>query len=477
MTEQATFIAQLNPQLPDGSESVGGGDDHLRMIKQVLLNTFPGASRPFRLGGWAEKDAAVRDVASDVSLTLSDDGRWIVVDASAGAVTVTLPSLVSGVWVGVVKTDSTANAVTVSGGGATVDGRASVALSAPYEAALFVGGSSEWHMPLHVGAREFYLRADVLSNDGGPGAGPDLVLNRNSSDPATSPLGRLRWLGNDAAGNDQEYARLDGAVDDPTDGAEAARLRFHVARGGTLAEEMWLGGGLRAPGRAAQGAGTVNVDRVYERDLPVGLPELVTVTANTALAAGHQGAVVKVTADGVTVTLPPSGTLPAGWTVTVWNAAGAAAGNVAVAPASGDAFLGGQAQVRVCPVEGWNRAVFEWDGAKWRVRSWRWASAEVAVQSGAAAYTAAHGLGAVPQRSGARLRCKTAELGFSVGDEVEVWSVGTGSNNVNGQVVADAANVGVYTRGTPNLTRKDTLVATVVTPANWRWVLWAEHAE
>ncbi len=39
--ESAAYIADLNPAYPTTGDSAGVGDDHIRMIKQVLQNTFP----------------------------------------------------------------------------------------------------------------------------------------------------------------------------------------------------------------------------------------------------------------------------------------------------------------------------------------------------------------------------------------------------------------------------------------------------
>lgn len=40
--EAATFIGQLTPTNPTGTDPKGQGDDHIRLIKQALQNTFPG---------------------------------------------------------------------------------------------------------------------------------------------------------------------------------------------------------------------------------------------------------------------------------------------------------------------------------------------------------------------------------------------------------------------------------------------------
>lgn len=42
--ETATFISELVPSNPAGTDPKSQGDDHLRLIKQVLQNTFPNAN-------------------------------------------------------------------------------------------------------------------------------------------------------------------------------------------------------------------------------------------------------------------------------------------------------------------------------------------------------------------------------------------------------------------------------------------------
>lgn len=40
--EAATYVSELNPALPSGSNAILEGDNHLRLLKSVLQNTFPG---------------------------------------------------------------------------------------------------------------------------------------------------------------------------------------------------------------------------------------------------------------------------------------------------------------------------------------------------------------------------------------------------------------------------------------------------
>ena len=46
----ATTIDELNPAWPTGSDPVSQGDDHIRQIKQALLNSFPGLTTQFTSG-------------------------------------------------------------------------------------------------------------------------------------------------------------------------------------------------------------------------------------------------------------------------------------------------------------------------------------------------------------------------------------------------------------------------------------------
>ena len=67
-------------------------------------------------------------------------------DATAGAVTVTLPVLATAYQrVTVSKRDASGNAVTVDGNGTeTIDGAANLPLAARYDIATFIPGPTEW---------------------------------------------------------------------------------------------------------------------------------------------------------------------------------------------------------------------------------------------------------------------------------------------------------------------------------------------
>lgn len=80
----------------------------------------------------------------------------------------------------------------------------------------------------------------------------------------------------------------------------------------------------------------------------------------------------------------------------------------------------------------------------------------------AGALTLAHGLGAEPRITGVRLVCQTAELGYSIGDTVQVE--GDIASNV-----PDATNLNIrYRSVAASICHKTTGVLTAITAANWK---------
>jgi hypothetical protein len=92
----------------------------------------------------------------------------------------------------------------------------------------------------------------------------------------------------------------------------------------------------------------------------------------------------------------------------------------------------------------------------------------------------AHGLGATPGWVRGVLVCQTAELGYSIGDEVQytsmISSTDSGSNNrvPGGSVMANATNVHMcLINGTPFIVTKDGTTQSNVTAANWKAKIYA----
>lgn len=86
--ESATYISDLDPSNPPGTDQKKQGDDHIRMQKQVAKNTFPNASKAFYFPeSPTTKTANFNVVAADMN-------KVFVMDPTAGAFTATLPALV-----------------------------------------------------------------------------------------------------------------------------------------------------------------------------------------------------------------------------------------------------------------------------------------------------------------------------------------------------------------------------------------------
>lgn len=108
--EAATYTDDLIVTNPPGTDLKAQGDDHIRLLKTVLKNTFKRASRPFSFPGIVSKSA-------DYAVLASDDGLTFVVNTSAGPVTLTLPALVSadfGWRIEVIKTTTDANPIFIT---------------------------------------------------------------------------------------------------------------------------------------------------------------------------------------------------------------------------------------------------------------------------------------------------------------------------------------------------------------------------
>lgn len=81
--ENGNYINDLNPTNPSALDAKAEGDDHIRLIKKVLKNTFPGLTKPF---------GANQDKSANYSVTATDN--FTLIEASA-AITLTLPTIAS----------------------------------------------------------------------------------------------------------------------------------------------------------------------------------------------------------------------------------------------------------------------------------------------------------------------------------------------------------------------------------------------
>jgi hypothetical protein len=82
---------------------------------------------------------AVRTVATDYTFVSAD--YLVLIDATAGAVTVTLPAVVVGKQIAVKRIDGSANVVTIAG---PVNGVTSQTLAAQWAGLSLIGATSGW---------------------------------------------------------------------------------------------------------------------------------------------------------------------------------------------------------------------------------------------------------------------------------------------------------------------------------------------
>lgn len=85
--EVATFPSQLDPTLPASTDPRSEGDNHLRLLKSVLQNTFPNLTRAV----YFDREAVTK--VADYTILASDGGRLFIFNPSVAKLTATLPAL------------------------------------------------------------------------------------------------------------------------------------------------------------------------------------------------------------------------------------------------------------------------------------------------------------------------------------------------------------------------------------------------
>ncbi len=136
--ESGTYINDLTTTNPPGSDQILQGDDHIRLIKTVLKNTFPNADKAFYLPDALAKTANYTVLATDIN-------KLFTGDATGGAFSFTLPSLGVGNdgWYAVFqKIDASVNAVSLVG---TINGVSGLSLTAQWDAVLVWWSGTAWY--------------------------------------------------------------------------------------------------------------------------------------------------------------------------------------------------------------------------------------------------------------------------------------------------------------------------------------------
>lgn len=191
-------------------------------------------------------------------------------------------------------------------------------------------------------------------------------------------------------------------------------------------------------------------------------------TTSYAMLASDKGGEVLFTTAGATLSLLAAVTAGNGATLIVRNAA--ASGDVTIDP-NGAETLDGLATRALRPGD---RVIIRCDGAAWATIAgeYSYTTSELALTA-VAVSTDAHGLGGVPDRVKAIMRCKTADLGYAVGDEIEVaYSFYNGYEHNNAQVLTNATNLkSIQGASRWMIAHATTGIITVVTAASWKLVI------
>lgn len=129
--EVATYVSQLVVTNPVVGDPVKEGDDHLRLIKTTLQNTFPNSSKALYF------PTSVAEQTSTVNVAAADAGKVYPVSADAASRTVNLPAAPpDGFEVTIVKVDASANTVTIEPPGAVeINDELNIVLDTEFESA------------------------------------------------------------------------------------------------------------------------------------------------------------------------------------------------------------------------------------------------------------------------------------------------------------------------------------------------------
>lgn len=147
--ESATFVSQLVSTNPVGATDLKSqGDDHLRLIKAAIKATLPNASKAFYFPVGVTK-------AADYTVLSTDMSKLIDVSAFGAERTMTLPTLTAddaGWLVYFAKIDSSVNAVVIEPATGTINGAASISLTAQYAVTMVWWSGSEWFAFIGLGS-------------------------------------------------------------------------------------------------------------------------------------------------------------------------------------------------------------------------------------------------------------------------------------------------------------------------------------
>ena len=86
------------------------------------------------------------NIVTKTSDYTASSGDCVLVDASSGNITITLPEPSKATQVNIKKIDSSMNVVTVIPNGGSIDGETSKEISTQYESYLFISDGTNWYI-------------------------------------------------------------------------------------------------------------------------------------------------------------------------------------------------------------------------------------------------------------------------------------------------------------------------------------------
>jgi hypothetical protein len=326
----------------------------------------------------------------------------------------------------------------------------------------------------------------VSSTDAGA-VGPKVRGYHASASPAANDvIFAVESAGKDSAANDTEYGDLQHVITDPnnTGPSEDSEWRARASVAGVKTEILRFGAdGTGTPGvqigtptGGYKGAGTVNAaGGLYANGNPTGSMALQNKTATYTVTTADMGQIIRWTTAGFAANLPAASTW-AGQQIELWN--DASTGDVTIDP-SGTETIDGLATRVMRPTD---RVVLTSDGSNIRTLRGRYSFTGSAITPNTSSATAqAHGLGMLPTRTQAILRCLNANLGYSTDDEIELSTsyADTGAVQGSAAVVKDATNVTLLqaTNLQRILNKSTPSTASAINATDWRFVMraWVEY--
>jgi hypothetical protein len=259
--ESATFLSQLVTANPSGGDAKAEGDNHIRLIKTVLQNTFPGLSAAVSFGGWHGKTDALDTKTGNYTAVAGDDGKALFFNLS-GAATLTLLAAATagnGYALFIVKGPSLDLLTIDPASSETVNGQTTITVG-PNEGGFLICNGTSWQF---IGLSSLFTGERSIKrteNNANAQTGVRLIRERTGSAAANDLGVTIEAQHKDSAGNLDVVGRIGWAMTSITNGAESLAWYIESIVAGAIAtaDRIWKGQGLYADGLLDPGRGKSN---------------------------------------------------------------------------------------------------------------------------------------------------------------------------------------------------------------------------